>query len=100
MAPLAPPIAAPSDRTEEARHVARLVGIARRLEPFKQACLTRSLALWWVLRSRGIDSQLRVGVARRGQEILAHAWVAYGEVILNESPEVTDHYQRFERPVA
>jgi len=39
------------------------------------SCLTQALAGWWLLRRRGIDSELRVGVNRDGEGLTAHAWL-------------------------
>jgi len=48
--------------------------------PLKNAlCLPRALAAHAMLRRRGIASRLCLGVARDGQEIIAHAWVEIGE---------------------
>ena len=38
-------------------------------------CLTQALAAQRILRQEGIDSALRIGVAKDGQELLAHAWL-------------------------
>ena len=42
-------------------------------------CLPRALAVHAMLRRRGIASRLCLGVARNGQELIAHAWVEFGE---------------------
>jgi hypothetical protein len=40
------------------------------------ACLARSLALQGVLRTAGIASELRIGVAKDASEgLIAHAWI-------------------------
>lgn len=41
-------------------------------------CLPRALAALAMLRRRGIDSRLCLGVARSGGELAAHAWVEAG----------------------
>ena len=47
------------------------------------SCLTQALAGWWLLRRRGIDSELRVGVNRGGEGLTAHAWLLVeGQVLL------------------
>ncbi len=45
----------------------------------KSACLPRALAAQAMLRRRGIASRLCLGVAREGDELLAHAWVEVGK---------------------
>lgn len=48
--------------------------IARRLPGTR--CLARSLALQALLRAAGIDSELRIGVAKEASDgLIAHAWV-------------------------
>jgi hypothetical protein len=41
--------------------------------------LPRALAAQAMLRRRGIASRLCLGVAREGDELLAHAWVEIGK---------------------
>lgn len=43
------------------------------------ACLPRALAAYAMLRRRGILSRLRLGVARDGESVSAHAWVEVGK---------------------
>jgi hypothetical protein len=57
--------------------------------PFAQGtgdCLKRSLSLTAVLRSRGIDAALCLGV--RKFPFSAHAWVEVGDTVVNESLSV------------
>ena len=52
-------------------------------------CLHRSLALWWLLRFQGLETQIRTG-ARRNKDSGAwdlHAWVEHGDIILNDTPD-------------
>lgn len=51
-------------------------------------CLPRALAAHAMLRRRGIVSQLCLGVARDGQELIAHAWVEIGENKFVLDPDV------------
>jgi len=45
-------------------------------------CLTRSLALLLMLRRRGIEAEMRIGVDRDGPGLAAHAWLEHrGRVI-------------------
>ncbi len=54
----------------------RLVdGVARRL-PWRFSCLERSLAALWLSRLGGEQPEMIVGVARSGDRIRAHAWLA------------------------
>ena len=53
----------------------RWISIAARRSPWRAKCLTRSLALQWILRRHGMESDLRLGVRREGAVVLAHAWI-------------------------
>ena len=63
---------------EERRTMRRIVGsveaMSRRLLGMKP-CLTQALAAQRLLRQGGVDSDLRIGVAKDGEELLAHAWL-------------------------
>jgi len=45
-------------------------------------CLGRALALQRLLAQRGHASELRVGVAKAGQDFSAHAWLVVGDRVL------------------
>jgi len=63
-------------------------------------CLTRSLYLWWLLRRRGIDSQLRIGVRLNGGVLDGHAWVEYAGVPVNDRADVSADFAPFDKPVS
>lgn len=84
----------------ELRGLARLVNIAATHGPIRAACLVRSLALWWLLRRRGIGSELRIGVRKNGGEFAAHAWVEYAGTVINDSPESIQRFAAFDAAIA
>ena len=45
-------------------------------------CLGKALALQRMLAQRGHASELRVGVAKAGQDFSAHAWLVVGDRVL------------------
>jgi hypothetical protein len=53
-------------------------------------CLSRSLALFRMLRQAGTDSSVCIGV--RKCPFAAHAWVEAGNLLLNDSPENVGQY--------
>ena len=80
---------------DEIVRFATLVNIAALHVPFPATCLTRSLLLGWMLRRRGVGSQLRIGV-RLTQGILdAHAWVEYARIPINDRPDVCEQFAPF-----
>jgi hypothetical protein len=63
-------------------------------------CLARSLALWALLRRRGVDAELKVGYRRKDGKIEGHAWLERSGVPINESAAVVDTYVVTPGPVA
>ena len=59
-------------------------------------CLGRSLVLWFLLRRRGIDAELVIGVeAPRGGELPAHAWVEVAGEPVNDALDVRERFGSF-----
>ena len=77
-----------------AQMVARWVDVAGRRGLFQPNCLHRSLALWWLLRRRGLEGELRIGVRKEAQ-MEAHAWVEYAGEVLNDAEAVRQDYVPF-----
>lgn len=76
----------PPGAQETARRTARLVAIAASRGAYRATCLRQSLALWWLLKRRGINTQLRIGVRKEGGALQAHAWVEHEGVPLGQGP--------------
>ncbi|MCK9488758.1 MAG: lasso peptide biosynthesis B2 protein [Xanthomonadales bacterium] len=73
---------------------ARLVNRAALLPPREAAtCLHRSLALWWLLRFRRLDSDIRTGVRRSDSGWDVHAWVEHDGVVINDDPTKVAGYR-------
>ena len=80
---------------DEIVRIGTLVNIAASQAPIPATCLTRSLLLGWMLRRRGVASQLRIGV-RMNQGILdAHAWVEYAGIPINDRSDVGEQFAAF-----
>jgi hypothetical protein len=86
--------AAEPDRIAE---LGRMVDIAARHHPAPTTCLTRSLVLGRLLRRRGVDAQLRIGVRLVEQQLSAHAWLECDGTPLNEHRAVIAQYAAFEQ---
>jgi hypothetical protein len=70
------PKRAPSRRDmETAESLAELAKIAGRKAPLAATCLPQALAVHAVLRRRGLDPELRIGVRKADERFEAHAWV-------------------------
>ncbi|WP_373540726.1 lasso peptide biosynthesis B2 protein [Chamaesiphon sp.] len=75
----------------------RLVRVAVRYHRRWTNCLKQSLLLWILLRSQGILSEIRIGVGRESTIFTAHAWVEYQGIVLNDTEDVHQRYQAFDR---
>ncbi len=74
------------------RRLARLVEAAANRQPFAVHCLTRSLALAWMLRRRGLAPEVRIGVKYETAALQAHAWVECGGEVLNGPDSQAQEY--------
>lgn len=79
----------------EAQALGELVNIAARNTLGPRTCLTRSLLLGWLLRRRGVQSQLRIGVRLTQGALDAHAWVECEGVPVNDRPGVSAQFASF-----
>lgn len=82
-----PPRRRPQGSVPLAR-VVWLVEVAGRYAPLGATCLKKSLVLARILAGEGIPTTLRIGVARQGEGLRAHAWLERdGEVLLGIGEE-------------
>jgi hypothetical protein len=117
------PLGADDKEAIPAQQVSYLVELANRYGPYRGNCLQRSLVLWYLLRCQGIDSDLRIGVRKQqrasagGQlagdgsddvpvgshietaRFEAHAWVEREGAVLNDAPEIQQHFAAFPHPI-
>ncbi|MGH7472009.1 MAG: lasso peptide biosynthesis B2 protein [Longimicrobiales bacterium] len=75
----------PTNDTKLVQAVCRRVAMAGVFYPGRARCLEQSLALFVLLRRRGVAAQLRLGV--QPYPFNAHAWVELDGTALNERPE-------------
>jgi hypothetical protein len=87
-------------RARRAEAIAKMVKLTARSTPLRASCLRESMALWWLLRREGIESDLRIGVRRSAGGFEAHAWVEHLGRILNDSPSARRRFAAFDRPIA
>ena len=80
--------------------LAEAVNIAARHTPFHATCLTRSLLLCWLLRRRGVSSELRIGVNLSAGTLQAHAWVECAGHPVNDRADIADMFKPFASPPA
>jgi hypothetical protein len=89
-------------RPAEAARLAWIVKVSAMYGPWRANCLQRSLVLWWYLRRRGLDADLRIGVRRDRQSGLLdfHAWIEHAGKVINDRPEVRERYATFDQAIA
>lgn len=69
-------------RREEVEWISWAVDTAGSSPGMQALCLPRAIAAQGMLRRRGIASRLCLGVARRDDGLVAHAWVEIGQDII------------------
>jgi hypothetical protein len=76
------------DESEENLKFARLVAFhANRVTehmPWEAKCYTRSLAIAKILKEKGIDTTIYMGVANEGGNMKAHSWIRCGKMYLTD----------------
>jgi hypothetical protein len=98
--PLDPSVPTPAVMTE-VRKLGHLTNLAARHHIVRPTCLHRSFLLWWLLRRRGLDARLQIGVRRTADskaptaEIEAHAWVEMNGQVINDAAEVQSCFATF-----
>jgi len=80
-----------------ARETARMVRVASSRGPYRGNCLQESVTLWWLLRRKSIDSQIRFGARKDGGKLKAHAWVEVDGYALNEGRSSHHEFKSCER---
>jgi hypothetical protein len=76
-----------------AQEVANLASIAGRHGAIKATCLRQSMLVYWLLRRRGLDPDIKLGVRKQDGVFDAHAWVELDGIALAQSDLV---HQPFE----
>ena len=76
---------------EEVERAAYHVAVAAAFFPGRAVCLEQSLALYVLLRRRGVPAELRLGV--QVYPFYAHAWVELHGEPLNEDRETVEKFR-------
>jgi Transglutaminase-like superfamily len=79
------------------RRTAQMVAAACRRYPLRSDCLPRTIVLWSLLRRRGIEADIRIGVRSNSKgEFQAHAWIEWNGQVFNDDADVASQYLPFE----
>jgi Transglutaminase-like superfamily len=91
----------PSSREQtraNVRRAAQMVAAACRQLPIRSRCLPRTIVLWSLLRRRGINADVRIGVRCDAQgKFQAHAWLEWNGEVINGAGDVARQYLPFNR---
>jgi hypothetical protein len=77
---------------DQVRATARMVARACRAMPYRVGCLRSALVLWWLLARRGVACRLLIGVGKPETGFEAHAWVEWGDMVLNDDDGVRERF--------
>lgn len=86
-----------ADAVKTADHLFRLLGYASKLHILGMTCLHRSLALAWMLKRRGVPSEIQIGVRESQGLFRAHAWVEVQGHRVGEPEEIASPFRILER---
>ncbi len=89
----------PEVSVQRAQRITKMVQAASRHGLWHTSCLEESLVVWWLLRRRGIPSDLRIGVRKTASALQAHAWVELRGTALNDHEDVHQRFQAFHRDI-
>jgi hypothetical protein len=78
---------------ESVKAIEYAVAMAGAFYPGRAKCLEQSLALYCLLRQRGVAARYCQGVQPYPFE--AHAWIEYRGLVINDVPEHVRHFARF-----
>lgn len=70
---------------QRAERLAALTALAGKRGLLAVTCLRQALLLDWLLRRRGLASEIRLGVRKRDGDFDAHAWVELAGVALGQA---------------
>jgi len=97
--PGTPAQASEQDQLDAAREIARVQHSVAGHLFFLPNCLEESLTLLWLLQTRGIASELRLGARKEAGRFEAHAWVERNGEVLSEAGDNHLHFVPFDGPL-
>jgi hypothetical protein len=64
--------------------------------PYGASCLDRSVLLWFLMRQKRLDGEIRIGVVFTDDQLEGHAWVEYKGAVVNDDPDVATRFTVFD----
>ena len=93
-------VSRPTDISFVVEHTRLRLRVVKKGLPWCGNCLSRSLAIWFLLRRRGIDSALRIGAMMKEDGLKAHAWVEFEGKPVNAGPKIGQRFVSFNEDFA
>jgi hypothetical protein len=83
---------APEQTINTITHMKKILSLARRNHLYPMTCLRYALALQTLLCQLGIQSDLRFGVIKEGDDLNAHAWLEMDGTPISEPERITSRF--------
>lgn len=74
------PPTATDDQLQVAQQIAHAIALGSRYTPWRSNCLAQAITAKMMLRRRGVDSTLYLGVKKEDTGLEAHAWLRVGQI--------------------
>lgn len=87
------------DETKIVGRYVNFLNIYHKQLPFLGKCLARSLTLWFLLKRKGIATELKFGMRKNKDKISAHAWLEYNGKELNAEGKSEQKYTPFSESI-
>jgi hypothetical protein len=62
-------------------------------------CLAICTAHWWLMKRRGISVQMKFGMKKRNEKLVAHSWLEYNGEAFSEDSSKIKKYTAFETSI-
>ena len=82
----------------EVKRYHHLITLTYGFGPWIVNCLSVCTAYWWLLKRRGISTDLKFGMKKEDEKLLAHAWLEYDGKSFTEE-EIEEEYTAFKEPI-
>jgi len=62
-------------------------------------CLSICTTYWWLMKQRGINTQMKFGMAKADDKLLAHSWLECQGKLLSYEPNPRKKYIAFDKSI-
>jgi hypothetical protein len=86
-------------QTDEVERAHKLIKLIYSLKLFKNRCLAVSLSFGFLLKRKGVETQLKFGYKNSSGNLQAHAWLEHNGLPLTLNSLVAEEYSSFTAPL-